>query len=440
MAPDRHMRILVVAYYFPPMGLSGVQRIAKLVKYLPENGVDVTVLTIHPGAYFAFDETLEAEVEASDVYVARTRSFDPTQWLGGKRTVGLPRESRRGRLSRAAEWVFQPDNKIGWYPFAVAEGGRLLEQRPHHLIYATAPPYTSLLVGARLARSRSLPLVLDFRDDWVGNPRHSYPTSLHRQLALRMEKRVVEQADRIQVVNRVIGRQLSTRHPGATERIHVVPQGFDPDDFPCDTRGSTSNADSGKPTVGAHCTFLYSGIFYDAQRPDTFLRAFALACAESTEFRRKARAQFAGLVPDHMEHLVTESGIDGKVEAMGYLDHTEVVKAQQAADVLWMTIGRRPGSEGISTGKLYEYLGAGKPILGLVPDGVAKETLEASGVGFVCDPDSVEDVSSMLLRLFGLWQQGNLPGRASASFLETYNRYEQARQLAHIFQSMVPFT
>ncbi|MEQ9103604.1 MAG: glycosyltransferase family 4 protein [Rhodothermales bacterium] len=440
MAHDRPLRVLVLAYYFPPMGLSGVQRIAKLVKYLPENGVDVTVLTVHPGAYFAFDETLEAEVNASGATIVRTRSLDPTQWMGGRRTVGLPAESRRSRLSRAAEWIFQPDNKIGWYPFAVKEGRRILDRTPHDLIYATAPPYTSLLVGAHLARACSLPLVLDFRDDWVGNPRHTYPTEWHKQFAVRMEGRVLEQAERIHVVNRLIGDQLATRHPGASDRIFVVPQGFDPDDFASDVHAQSSVETRDDHLPDATCTFLYSGIFYDVQRPDVFLRAFAAACAASPAFRRDARARFAGLVPPHMDRLVGELGIAPQVEVLGYLDHDAVVRNQLDADVLWMTIGRRVGSEGISTGKLYEYLGAGKPILGLVPEGVARETLEASGIGYVCDPDSVEEVAAMLLRLFGLWQEHRLPGPAPATFLETYNRCEQARQMAHIFQSLVPFT
>ncbi len=435
MARDRPLRVLVLAYYFPPMGLSGVQRIAKLVKYLPENGVDVTVLTVRPGAYFAFDETLESEVNASGATIVRTRSLDPTQWMGGQRTIGLPAESRRSRLSRAAEWVFQPDNKVGWYPFAVREGRQVLDRTPHDLVYATAPPYTSLLVGARLAHAYSLPLVLDFRDDWVGNPRHTYPTGWHRQLAVRMEGRVLEQADRIHVVNRLIGDQLSERHPGVSGRIFEVPQGFDPADFASDIQSGPS-IDAREPT----CTFLYTGIFYDVQRPDIFLRAFAAARVASPAFRLHARAHFAGLVPPDMDRLVGELGIAPQVRVLGYLDHEAVVRNQRDADILWMTIGRREGSEGISTGKLYEYFGAGKPILGLVPKGVARETLEASGIGYVCDPDSVEEVASMLLRLFGLWEKNSLPGSASASFLETFDRSEQARQMAHIFQSLVPFT
>lgn len=441
MTHDRRLRVLVVAYYFPPMGLSGVQRIAKLVKYLPAHSIDVTVLTVMPGAYFAFDSSLESEVRKSGATVVQTRSIDPTQLIGRQRVVDLPPESRRSTFSRLSEWIFQPDNKIGWYPFAVRAGTRLLREEPHDLVFATAPPYTALLVGSKLAKKFSLPLVLDFRDDWVGNPRHSYPTGLHKNWALKMEGSVLQSASRIHVVNDVIATQINARHPGSNERTHVVPQGFDPADFgdiphpPID-----STDDERQASATNKCTFLYTGIFYDAQRPDVFLRAFAAAAQSSPDFRARARASFVGLVPAYTREMVRELGIESRVSIHGYLDHMETIRAQKEADVLWLTIGRRPGSESISTGKLFEYLGAGKPILGLVPQGVARQTLEASQVGYVSDPDSVVEASVKLLELFDLWKQTELPGPAPASFLKTYDRFEQARQMAHIFQSLVPLT
>lgn len=441
MTADRRLRVLVVAYYFPPMGLSGVQRIAKLVKYLPANGIDVTVLTVQPGAYFAFDPSLESEVHNSGAHVVQTRSIDPTQLFGQQRTVELPPESRRSSFSRLSEWFFQPDNKIGWYPFAMRTGTRLLNEEPHDLVFATAPPYTALLVGSKLAKRFSLPLVVDFRDDWVGNPRHTYPTRLHKKWAFKMEASVLQSADGIHVINDVIEEQLSGRHPGCSERLNIVPQGFDPADFvDVPHPNNVPKGDQRQASKTHNCTFLYTGIFYDAQRPDTFLQAFAAAAQASTEFKTRARASFVGLVPAYIHEMVRELGIESCVSIHGYLDHAETIQAQKEADILWLTIGRRSGSEGISTGKLYEYLGAGKPILGLVPQGVARQTLEASQVGFISDPDSVEEASVKLLELFKLWKQDELPGPAPSAFLKTYDRSEQARQMAHIFQSLVPLT
>ncbi len=434
---QRRLRVLVVAYYFPPMGLSGVQRVAKLVKYLPDNGIDVSVLTVHPGAYFAFDPALASEIERAGIHVKRTGSLDPTRVFGTRqRTVALPEEGRRGLLSSVSQWVFQPDNKIGWYPFAVRAGRRLLRREPHDLVFATAPPYTGLLVARRLARAHNLPLVLDYRDDWIGNPRHTYPTKRHASLAAHMERGVVAAAAQIHVINRSIRDALLSRHAIDEALVHIVPQGFDPDDFSVAGPPATAVPTTGAPGASATCVFLYTGIFYDAQKPDVFLRAFAAAAATNEEFKSQAKAHFMGLVPAYMNDLVSELGLSGAVVTHGYVSHMETVRAQLAADVLWLTIGERPGSEGISTGKLYEYMGAGRPILGLVPPGVAQEDIEACGAGFLAHPERTSEVTERLLELFDLWKGGALP-KPDQHQLKNFDRREGARRIADHFRTLV---
>jgi len=439
LSVTRNIRALVVAYYFPPMGLSGVQRTAKLVKYLPDEGVDVTVLTVRPGGYFAFDQALLGEVQREGVTIIRTPSADPTQLFGRERQVALPPEGGRRPVAAASQFLLQPDNKIGWLPFAVRAGRRILAQVEHDLIFATAPPYTGLMVAERLAGHSGLPLVTDFRDDWVGNPRHTYPTAFHYRMAERQEARVLDRSARIHVINDHIAAAIVARKPSVASRIHVVPQGFDPADFP---RGSTSESDSrsgsgsGSGSVsGDTCTFLYTGVFYDAQRPDTFLKAFAAAGEQDHAFRRHARARFVGLVPAHMAALVTSLSLDESVSVTGYLSHPETVREQQQADILWLTVGNRVGAEGISTGKLYEYLGARTPILGLVPDGVARQTLAGSGMATCMDPDSVEEASRAMLNLFHAWKRGDkaLPDEG---WLSTFDRRQQACRIAQIFRTL----
>lgn len=423
----QRLRVLIVSYYFPPMGLSGVQRTAKLVKYLPENGVDVSVLTVRPGAYFAFDHTLVSELDRPGISIHRTGSLDPTRLFGKqKKTIALPAEGPRGVLSRLSQWLFQPDNKIGWYPFAVRTGRRILSRLPHDVVFASAPPYTGLLVARQLSAEFKLPLVVDYRDDWVGNPRHTYPTQWHAGLAKRLEGRVLEAASEIHVINRVIRDAILQRHRIDSECICIVPQGFDPDDFMSETH----------PTgTASRCTFLYTGIFYDAQKPDIFLDAFAAAVAADPDFRREARAHFMGLVPDYMPSLVARHELNGHVIIHGYVSHTDTVRAQQSADVLWLTIGDRPGSEGISTGKLYEYMGAERPILGLVPVGVARDDIASYGAGFLAHPDHTSEVTMRLLELFHLWKRGALPAPDKEA-LKTFDRREGARRIADHFRTL----
>ncbi len=413
-------RLLLIAYYFPPLGLSGVQRVAKFAKYLPDEGWDVTVVTPSPGAYFAYDESLLSDVDRPGVFIARTRSIDPTR-LAAKRAVSLPGERRRRWFSLFSQTLFQPDNKIGWYPFAVRKGRDILRQQRFDAIMSSAPPYTGHMVAGALAREFGLPLFLDYRDDWLENPRHTYPSAWHRRLSARKERRVLQTASAISVINEPIRTSILSRCEGLVDAsdIFVLPHGYDPEDF----RDVNTSIDTDK------MEFLYSGVFYDAQRPDTFLKGLERFLAQRPEARSIISARFLGLLPADTPVLLRSLGIEDIVRHDGYVPHSEVVKAISHASVLWMTIGRRRGAEGISTGKLFEYFGSRKPILGLVPEGTARKQLEQYGASRIVSPDDVEGAAAAIGALFDLWNSRSLPV-PDETFVSRHDRKLHARTLA----------
>ena len=212
-ADSTQRRVLVMAYYFPPLGLSGVQRVAGFVKYLPDYGWHPTVVTARPAGYFAYDESLRREVEAAGAGIHETRSMDPTRLFGKRHVVALPAESVRRPLTAVSRFLFLPDNKIGWVPFAIRAGKRLHQSRPFDAVFASAPPYSALLAALHLAKQHGLPLVVDFRDDWVGRPAHRFPSRWHRQFNARMERRVLGRATVATAINRVIRDSLAGRNP-----------------------------------------------------------------------------------------------------------------------------------------------------------------------------------------------------------------------------------
>lgn len=389
-------RVLVIAYYFPPMGLSGVQRVAGFVHHLPAYGWEPTVLTIEPAGYFAYDESLLTELRAAGIRIVRTRSLDPTRLFKRRSIVALPRESARRCLTRLSEGVFVPDNKIGWIPFAMGAGMRLLKEASFEAILSSAPPYTAHLIGAKLSRRMRLPLVVDFRDDWVGNPRHSYPTRLHRAIHVRQERRVLQQCSTAVTINDYIKRSIQARNPGA--KTQVIPHGHD---IASSVR-ATAREDGGMQ-------LLYTGVFYDVQTPDYFLKALRVFLDSCPEAEGRVEAVFAGLLPDASATLAESLGLTRIVRQMGYLPHDQVLDLQRQADVLWMTIGTRPGSEGISTGKLSEYIGQRKPILALVPDGTAKEALKRYQAAIFAPPEDHSAIATALANLYSCWSAGTLP-------------------------------
>lgn len=418
-------RVLVVAYYFPPMGLSGVQRVAKLVKYLPRFGWEPTVLTVQPRGYFAFDPSLLAEVEAAGVRIVRTGSLDPTRLFAGSVRVDMPDEASRRKLATLSQALFVPDNKIGWYRPAVRTGIRLHAEGPFDAVLSSAPPYTGHLAAARISRRIGRPLLTDFRDDWLRNPRHTYPTRLHRAAHAALERAVLRQASRITAINPVIARELASRHPDLPpDRIRVLEQGFDPADYP---------PPQGPRPPDSALRLVYTGIFYDAQTPAPFLEALARFRAAHPDLA--VEAHFHGLFPSTERERVARHDLEDVVHIGPYLAHREAMAEVARADAAWLTVGRQEGAEQISTGKLYAYAGAGVPILGLVPDGAARDALVEYGASILAPPDDPVAIAEAIRAMVEAKATGTLP-KPDPAFLERHNRIGIAGRLAEMLEGL----
>lgn len=416
--------VLVVAYYFPPLGLSGVQRVAGFVRHLPEHGWQPTVITAKPRGYFAYDKSLWSPIEDAGIRVVRTKSLDPTRLFRSGATVRLPQETRRQTLAYISNWLFIPDNKLGWKPFALRAGLRQAAAQRFDAVFSSAPPYTGHLVGKKLSRRLKLPLITDFRDDWVGNPRHIYPTALHRRLHIQQERQVLIQSSAITTINRPILDALEKRHRGINIQGEVIPHGFDEYEDPV------------KVSVREKLKLVYTGVFYDAQTPEHFLRGISEFLAENPAMRPKISVIFAGLVPNGFADLIRTLKLEDVVQYVGYLQHTHVVELQQEADVLWMTIGSKSGASGISTGKLYEYMGTGKPILALVPSGTARRTLLRYGAAYIVEPESEAGIIQALSQITSDWNKETFPS-PDESFVSMFSRNRLVEMLAGVLDSVV---
>lgn len=426
-------RVLVVAYYFPPMGLSGVQRIAKFVKYLPHYGWKPTVLTVEPGGYFAFDKSLEDDLASPDIQIERTKSIDPTRLFKNKSTVSLPAESSRKWLSWISQAVFVPDNKIGWIRPAVQRGLQLHAETPFDAILATVPPYSSALVARQISDKTGLPYVLDYRDDWLDNPRHEYPTPVHRLLHRVLEKRALFKTSAVISINEPIARRISDRirsyfKESDQSPVHVIAQGYDQADF-SDKRSITNDG---------ILTLVYSGVFYDVQTPDYFLTAVAQLVTRNPAYRSRIKVIFVGLIPESSKALVESLGIIDLVEYTGYVSHDKAIEFLLAADVLWMMVGNGKGQELISTSKLYEYMGTQKPILGFVPEGAAKTALEAYKASWVVFPSDVDRIVNVLETVYHLWEMNELP-RPDAEFVHNVERKHLTGKLSNLLDTLSSF-
>ena len=413
------------------MGLSGVQRTLKFVKYFSHFGWQSTVLTVEPIGYFAHDETLLEDLSRDEVRIVRTRAAGPGRLFARKGVVKIPSELLRKFLSRVSDTFFVPDNKIGWKRKAVSKAVALHKETPFDIIFATAPPFTDFLIGSRIKAEINKPLVLDYRDPWVDYPFKFYPTPLHKWRNIVQEKNALRASSHVITTNRRVKEILIKRYPFFTYYdIDIIPQGFDPEDFKTDGEaGRTRRKKSASKSDVMIIT--YTGVFWEDRVPDYFLRALHDLFEKKPDLRGHIEAWFIGSFREENFKLVDRLGLKDSVRIFGYLPHRECIRHILGSDVLWMIVGDDVGSPG----KAYEYIGARKPILGCVPDGFLKTAILEAG-GKVVPPKDVNGIERAIEEYFIQFQKRQLKG-PEAHVIEKYNRRTLTGSLVKIFESLI---
>lgn len=419
-------KVLVLAYYYPPMGLSGVQRTLKFTKYMHQFNWEPTVITAGDIAYFAHDFALLKEAEEAGVRIIRTESYDPNAIIGKKYgTINMPKEFLRKAYSNFTKTFFIPDNKKSWAKRAYLKAKELLKNEHFDIIFVTIPPYSSFVFASKLKKEFNIPLFVDYRDLWLGNHFAFYPTALHRIMHKKLEYNALRTSDKIIAINRRIKEKLLTTYNFLNfNEIVIIPHGFDPDDF---EKEETKLNSTGKLRL------TYAGIFYETITPVHFLNAFKQLSIERPDITAKYELEFIGLLRKENKKLITELGLNDFITEVGYLEHNEAVKRIKQSDVLWMMIGNSKNADTISTSKLFEYFGSRKPVLGCVPDGVAKIALGEYGASFITSSDNVNEIKNMLIRIHDLYMANNLP-KPNEEFVNKHDRKKLTEQLTTQFQ------
>ena len=415
-------RVLMVCYYFPPLGMGGTQRPAKFAKYLPEFGWEPVVLTVKPIAYWARDPDMLRELAHVDIY--RTGSLDPQRMLAlaGSGKEVKPVVTRSGGLLQALNrqvlpWIVLPDTKMLWAPFAVHTAKSIYKHTGFDAVYSTSPPHSAHLIARRIRKTLAIPWVADFRDSWAGSVVVHEPTALHRRVHRKMQAGVVRDADAVVAVSEGIRDVL-----GRTKRAFVIHNGFDPADFPAPSLNRS------KKFVFCHC-----GSITEFSFPDVLLAAVQAWLRAEPGFRRKLEFRFIGQdMSGKLQDLIRSHGLQDMCSVSGYRTHRRALQTMVDADAL-ILIARGRADLAFIPGKTFEYLGSRKPIVVIsdVPD-----TLALTGkhdLVFSAAPDSTAGIIRCLKTVVDAGP-GQLRDPESVSRFE--RRAETAR-LADILNQMV---
>lgn len=429
-------KVLIILYYWPPSGGAGVQRWVKLTKYLTRLGLDVFVLTVDENfaSYMQVDKSLSGDV-SPDIKVIKTRSFEVINLfakLFGKKKVptagfyNLDKKSlsqNLGMLIRSN--LFIPDPRRGWNKFAYREAARLIKTEKIRTVVTSTPPHSSQLIGLRLKKRFKINWVADLRDPWTDIYyykilKHSF---FSKWIDRNYEYRVLTQADRIITVSDHLKELFTQKGPAVDPtKIHVIPNGFDDEDFT--SKRSRDLNDS--------FTICYTGSMTDQYEPQVFLEAFRNL---NQKHPGKVKLQLVGNISSQVLSDIEQMGMVEAVEAIPTLPHQHAIEHMINADALLLLIPYVEHSELILTGKLFEYLAAGKPVILIGPAaGDAARILWECRAGKSFERDDTAKLSHYLDELWEHYIKETLP-QPDQKMIRKYSRKHQAERVREILYS-----
>ncbi len=430
-------KILLVSYYFPPLGGVGAFRALKLARAFPHFDWRPSVLTPLAAHYYCIDETLLAAIPAG-VEVHRTESLDPFRLFGrlrGGRPAGAVDGTKSdplfGRITRFAKglntWLFVPDNKIGWRRFASKEGIRLVREEGVDLVYTINVPQTCHLIGRDIHRATGVPWVADFRDAWTANPDLAPPTPFHRSLSTAMERSVLRESNLVVAVNETIRDLLVRSGDVADEKVVTVHNGFDPADFEDVPRRESDRF-----------TMVFIGTFHRRTDPRLLLEPYASALERGAIPPGRSRIVIVGGQTERTAEAVARLGLRDHVELTGFLAHAESLSWMVSADLLLQVIAGGKGSDQIVSGKLYEYMAARRPVLTIGPEGEARRMVERLRLGRAVEVSDRRAVEDALIDLYTRHATGGIPYDADREGVEALSFPEQTALLCDHLERIVP--
>lgn len=419
-------KVLFIVYNYPPAGGSGVQRDAKFAKYLPEYGWQPIILTPHHRLLNQPRDYSLAEELPPEQIVYRTFTLD-ARWLF-KIFWGL-------RLPKVVSWlnfrVFIPDAEILWLPFAKRKIKKIFREHQPELVFISAPPFSPLLLGKWLKDKYHIPYVVSFRDEWSqGQGRLDFqPPASFSAKDLKYENQVLSEASQVVSINWVCQKSFRDLHPELPEaRFTVITNGYDEDDFRKQVITATPKRD--------YLQIVHPGALYGRSNPAIIWQALSeLVSAKELDPTQLRIDLYGENYPSFIFRGYEHNPIINQiVHLYPYIPHSEVIDLIMKADLLLIYNGPGPKSEVVSTGKLFEYLRSGKPILAIVnPQGVCAETVNRAASGWIANHNSVADIRKKLIMLYGLWQEQRLTIQPDWDYIHQFDRRQLSSMLAACF-------
>jgi glycosyltransferase involved in cell wall biosynthesis len=430
-------KVLIIAYYWPPSGGSGVQRWLKFAKYLHLYGWQPIIVTPKHGTAPYYDETLLADVHV-DTIVYKTATLEPFALYNmlqlKKKDAPVPvgmigiKDSKKF-YHKLSSWIranlFVPDARKGWVPYAIKGAEKAISEHNIAAIVTTGPPHSTHLAGLALKKKYNIPWLADLRDPWTNIyynktlPR----TSATKAKDLKLETKVLQTADAVSVVSYGMEEEFKDR----AKNIYVVFNGYDEQDIP---------AIYDQPTEKFE--LCHVGNFFPYMDVPALWQTLASLCAQRDDFRRVLRLNFTGLLDPVVHRNIVEAGLGEHLYLPGAVNHKKATETMAKANLLLFVIPNIENNALVVTGKIFEYLACRSEILpiGNVNSNVAG-ILRHCNANQMVDYNDGAAMQKIIIDAFKNWlnNKGKSPKSLSTS-VENYSRRALTRSISDILNQI----
>ena len=435
-------RVLIISYYWPPTGGSGVQRWVKFAKYLPAEGWQPVIYTPENPEQLAVDASLEAEVPA-EAEVIRRRIVEPYEMYKKLlRKSGHSKEAvevnpvnaqNKSFLQKVAMWVrgnfFRPDPRCLWIRPSVKFLKKYLKDHPVDLIVSTGPPQSMHMIGRKLAKETGLPWIADFRDPWtkIFYFKHLSMTRATERWHNKMERKVLDEATAVVAVSPLVQQdfQAMTQTP-----VELITNGFDECDF------SAEKCPEAAGGAGRDFVITHTGLFAADGNPTMLWEVLAHKCSSCADFKKALKIKLVGKTDEQILKAIADAGLKDNLEDMGYQQHAVAVEQQRTASLLILPLRKEPEYKAVLPGKLFEYLASWRPVLGIgQTDGAMSMILNNTKTGLVLNWDDRKSIERFIDMCWEKHQTGNLT--VDDADISQFTRRNLTHRMAQLFDKLI---
>lgn len=416
-------RVLFIAYLFPPIANSGTRRSLTFANHLPGHGWKPLVLTVADPPPKTCDPALLAEVRP-DTRIERVPLWSNpaaqrlARWVAPRRYQQRVAQGLEWRIARLAQ---VPDEVASWYPNAVQRGLALHRDVGFDLIYASGWPWTSFMVARAVGLRTGVPYVLDYRDPWksTGTTAWEVQSTLQGFLNPKLERLAARSSAAVVTVTPSFVNAIE--RDAAVQHVHCITNGFEPSDFT--GVSALASAESGYVHVS------YAGVWRPGYGLEDLYLAVKRLKDRNSPHLAKLRVSAAGFTPGPAHKF----GVDDIVQELGQVSHERALELMCRADALYLPVSLGFYATASLPGKLFEYLGSGRPILAMVPSvSEVARVLDEVGGSLRLAPGDEPALASVLEQLCARRTEGMFSERRPDR-LAQYTRASTTRALTDVF-------